>query len=363
MHEAEDIHHPYFGLVAADEADGRRGAAARRRAIYLRRYQMRRREVVGALLAFGSSTAHPQVPGRMYRLGVLGPGDASSWQASPARTITLAKLAEYGFSEGQNLQVEPKYGDGSALPALARELVEMQPDVIIAISRAAIFAARRATSTIPIVMSFIGEDPVVSGLAASISRPGGNVTGLVMRAPELDAKRLELLREAFPHVDRIAVLISDRDEGDEKKAAMSDIARRMKVELLFFPVGSPHEYRSAFDAMAGRGAQALAVASAPDLFRDASLLARLALETRLPTICEWREMAAAGCLLAYGANLVELRHRTADYVARIFRGVTPGDLPIEGPTRFDFAVNARTARALGLVVSPSVLLRADEVIE
>src|SRR3954470_13477475 len=323
---------------------------------------MRRRTFVAGLLTWGAAKARAQAPGRMYRLGVLGPGDASSWLVSPMKTITLAKLAEYGFAEGDNLQVQVRYGSSDALTELARELVATGPDVIVAVSRSAILAARRATSTVPIVMSFIGEDPVAAGLAANIAKPGGNVTGLIMLAPELDAKRLELLREAIPDAQRIAVLISNRAEEDQKKAAMETLARRLGVELRFFPISGP-KYGAAFKSMSAWGAQALAVGSAPELFRDATEIARMAVDERLPTVCEWREMATAGCLLGYGPNLVEMRHRTADYVVRILNGAVPGDLPIEGPTRFEFAVNARTAQQIGVVLRPSILLRADEVIE
>jgi ABC-type uncharacterized transport system substrate-binding protein len=324
---------------------------------------MRRRTFVAGLLTWGAAKAGAQAPGRIYRLGVLGPGDSSSWLVSPMRTITLAKLAEYGFAQDHNLRVEVRYGSGEAMAELARELVTTQPDVIVAVSRSAILAARRATSTIPIVMSFIGEDPVAAGLAANITRPGGNVTGLIMLAPELDAKRLELLREAIPDAQRIAVLISDRAEEDQKKTAMETLARHLGVELRFFPVSGPTGYGAAFKSMHAWRAQALAVGSDPALFRDATEIARMAVDGRLPTVCEWREMASAGCLLGYGPNLVEMRHRTADYVVRILNGAAPGDLPIEGPTRFEFAVNARTAQQIGVVLRPSILLRADEVIE
>src|SRR5215208_3018761 len=208
------------------------------------------------------------------------------------------------------LQVQVHFDSGESLAELARELVATQPDVIVAISRSAILAARRATSTIPIVMSFIGEDPVAAGLAANITKPGGNVTGLIMLAPELDAKRLELLREAIPDAQRIAVLISNRAEEDQKKATMETIAGRLGAELRFFPVSGPNDYGAAFKSMGAWRAQALAVGSAPELFRDATEIARMAGHERLPTVCEWREMARAGCLLGYGPNLVELRHRT-----------------------------------------------------
>src|SRR5215213_7285954 len=226
---------------------------------------MRRRALLAGLLTLGVvAKARAQARGRIYRLGVLGPGDASSWLMSPMRTITLAKLAEYGLAEDHNLQVEVRFGTGEALGEFARELVATQPDVIVAISRSAILAARRATSTIPIVMSFIGEDPVAAGLAANITKPGGNVTGLIMLAPELDAKRLELLREAIPDAQRIAVLISNRAEEDQKKATMETIAGRLGAELRFFPVSGPNDYGAAFKSMSAWRAQALAVGSAPD---------------------------------------------------------------------------------------------------
>src|SRR5215213_988587 len=225
---------------------------------------MRRRALLAGLLTLGVvAKARAQAPGRIYRLGVLGPGDASSWLVSPMRTITLAKLAEYGFAD-HNLQVQVHFDSGESLAELARELVTTQPDVIVAISRSAILAARRATSTIPIVMSFIGEDPVAAGLAANITRPGRNVTGLLMLAPELDAKRLELLREAIPDAQRIAVLISNRAEEDQKKATMETIAGRLGAELRFFPVSGPNDYGAAFKSMSAWRAQALAVGSAPD---------------------------------------------------------------------------------------------------
>ncbi len=328
---------------------------------------MRRLALIIAVLVAGVAAIPPvvgQVLERSYRLGVLAPGDSSSWPVSPLRTITLSELARLGFVEGRNLAVDVRYGSAEALPGLARDLAATEPDAIVAVSAAAIHAARRATNVIPVVMSFIGEDPVEGGLAASLARPGGNVTGLVMLAPELDGKRLHLLHETLPGARRIAALMMDRTaREDQRMSAIQDTAARIGIELLVDRVGSASDYPRAFAAMRAAGAEGLVITSAPELFRDTEPLVALAIEHALPMICEWREMAARGCLLGYGPSLVALRRRTADYVARVFRGTPPGEMPIEQPTEFEFAVNLRTARALGIELPPAILARADEVIE
>jgi putative ABC transport system substrate-binding protein len=321
------------------------------------------------IIGVGTSPAFAQpasAPDKVYRLGVLGPGDATSWPLSPVRAITIPELAKLGFVEGRNLAVDARYGPEPSLPEFARDLVDGAPDVIVAVSRPAILAARQATASIPIVMSFIGEDPVAEGLVHSLARPGGNVTGLVMLAPELDAKRLDLLREAIEPLApaaRIAVLIASPRREDARVAEMRAVAARRGLELLVYPVEGPGDYAAAFRAMRAAGAEALSIVSSPVLFRDPADLASRAREAGLPTVCEWREMALQGCLLGYGPSLSELRRRTADYVARLFRGAAPGELPIERPTRYEFAINLRTAQRLGLELPPPLLLRADEVIE
>jgi ABC-type uncharacterized transport system substrate-binding protein len=237
-----------------------------------------------------------------------------------------------------------------------------RPGSIIAVSNLSISAARGATSKIPIVMSFASDDPVVDGLVASFAHPGSNVTGLAMFATDGDAKRLELLKEAVPDARHICFLTYP--SVDPKRIArMEKVASRINSELLIVKVADRSDYAQAFVTMASSGTQALAVGSHPLFSRDAQELAALALEARLPTICEWREMAKAGCLLGYGPSLTEMRRRTAEYVARLFRGAAPDELPIEGPTKFEFGVNLRTAKALDVNVPTSVLLRADEVIE
>jgi putative ABC transport system substrate-binding protein len=279
------------------------------------------------------------------------------------RPILFPELARLGFAEGQNVVVEARVGPTEQLPALAREFAATRPEVVIAVGPAAIRAVLEAAPTTPIVGAFIGEDPIAAGFAASLARPGGTVTGIVMLAPELDGKRLHLLHETVPGIPRIAALAVDSTRDIPLLAAMSEVAQRAGIELLPFYAATPDDYPAAFAAMRGAGAGALVIASAPELSSDASRLAALAVDAKLPTVCEWRSMATHGCLLGYGPNFTELLRRVASYVARIFRGAAPGELPIEGPTRYEFAINLKTAGAIGLTVPQSLLARADEVIE
>jgi putative ABC transport system substrate-binding protein len=209
----------------------------------------------------------------------------------------------------------------------------------------------------------IGEDPIAAGLAETLARPGGNVTGVAMLAPELDGKRLQLLHEAVPGGSRIAALAASPDQHAPNLAAMRQVASDEGLALLPFYAAQPEDYPATFEAMRGAGASALQILSAPQFLTNAATLAELALEARLPTMCEWRSMAAQGCLLGYGPDYIELQRRVADYVARILRGAAPGDLPIEQPTHYELAVNMKTAAALGLAIPQSILGRADEVIE
>jgi putative ABC transport system substrate-binding protein len=303
----------------------------------------------------GASTAGE----RVYRLGELAVSAAS---LEITRSVTLPELATLGFDEGRNLILEERAGDAAAMPGLARELLLTKPDVIMAIGADAIRAATEATTEVPIVM--FGASPVGKGLAASLARPGGNVTGVVILATELDGKRLDLLRETVPQARRIAALLlpsAPLRQASERE--MRDVAASTGVELLPFDAGGPEDYPAAFAAMRAAGAQAVVVMAHQAFNRDAALIAGLALEAGLPTVCEWAEMAQTGCLLGYGPSRTKLRRRTAHLVAQILRGAAPGDLPIEQPTHYEFAVNLKTAKALGLTVPQSILGRADEVIE
>ena len=279
------------------------------------------------------------------------------------RALMLRALARQGFVEGRNLVLEVRTGAAAELPALAEELLATKPDAVLANGSVAIAAVREHSNTVPIVGAAIGGDPVAAGFAVSLARPGGNVTGSLMLAPELDAKGLELLHQAVPTARRIAAFGTSPMAARENFAQVGEAAHALGVELSAFYAEVPADYPAAFAAMRSAGAQALAILSAPDFFTNASTLAVLALEAELPTACEWREMAEQGCLLGYGPNLAQLYGRTAYYAARIFRGAAPGDLPIEQPIHYEFAVNLKTAKALNLAIPPAILARADDVIE
>jgi len=316
--------------------------------------------VVFGLLLSASLGAFAQTAPKVYHLGVLSP---SSGSVERLRRLVLPELARLGFAEGDNLVLNVETGPREELPSLARALAEIRPDAVIAVSGPAIRAVQHAAPTVPIIGGFIGEDPIVAGFASSLAHPGGTITGIAMLAPELDAKRLLLLHEAVPNSRRIAALAVRVSRDAPNIAAVKEAADRAGVELLPFYAASRDDYPSVFAAMRSAGAEAVEIISAPELYTDAAMLAKLAAETRLPTMCEWAEMAQSGCLLGYGPDFAELERRVANYVARIFRGAAPGDLPIERPTHFQFAVNLKTAKAVGLTVPPTILARADDVIE
>ncbi len=311
------------------------------------------------LISAGWTPVHAQSPERVYRLGHLTVTEES---VALARLYLLPELARLGFVEGRNLVFDARTGAVGELPGLMRELLAARPDAIVTVGPAT-RAAGAATRTVPIVSS--GFDPVAVGLAASLARPGGNVTGVALLVPELDAKRLDLLLEAVPGRRRVAVLFDSASSTRQlSEREMRGVAASAGIDLLDFTAAAPADYQAAFAAMGAVGAQALVIgASAQFSGSNMVTLAALALEARLPTICEWARNARDGCLLGYGPDLPALRRRMADQVARIFRGAAPGNVPIELPTLFEFAVNLKVAKALGLDLPPAILARADEVIE
>jgi putative ABC transport system substrate-binding protein len=300
--------------------------------------------------------ARAQTPNRIYRLGHLA---NSADSEAFTRQITLPELARLGFVEGRNLVFDARVGEPDMLPSLMRELLAGQPDAVVAVGPA-IAPAGAATRTVPVVT--FGFDPIELGLAASYAQPGGNVTGVVILAGELDAKRLSILLEAVPDRRRVAALVPLVGRG-ELDVALQKAAAGLGVELLVFAVAAPGDYPAAFAAMRAQGAQALVIGATPQFQRDGRQLAGLALEARLPTVCEWAEMAHAGCLIGYGPSRIALRKRMADQIAQIFRGIAPGDIPIERPTVFEFALNLKIAKSLDLIVPSALQTRADEVIE
>ena len=323
---------------------------------------MRRRDLLLfaalGLLSFAASATLLHATDKVWRLGVL------SLVNNPAmHNAALSQLAERGFVEGRNLVVDTRVGTAEQMPALARELVAAGPDVIMAVSDWAVYPAREATKSIPIVASPMGADPVVVGVAESWARPGGNVTGVTLIAPELEVKRLGLLREVAPSARRIAILSMHREVTEPGEGPIRETAPRLGIQLVELYIDRPDEFDQAFAAMHSAGAEALVIVPVPELSDHAETLARLAVEAGLPTVCGGRRPAEQGCLIGYGPDFAELRRRAVDYVARIFRGASPAELPIEGPTHYEFAVNLKTAKELGLTIPPSILARADEVVE
>src|SRR5262245_54717874 len=212
-------------------------------------------------------------------------------------------------------------------------------------------------------MSFIGGDPVGLGLAQSLGRPGGSVTGIWMLSRALDGKRLVLLHDAVPSARRIAILAMRPPVHVGTIEELERIAQGLGLEAHVYFADGPTDYPAAFASMRAARIEALAILGSPVFHRDVAILSRMALEANLPTVCEWASMARDGCLIGHGPDLVTLRLRVADYVARILRGTPPGDLPIELPVRFEFLINLKTAKAIGITIPPSLLARADEVIE
>lgn len=309
-----------------------------------------------SLPAVGALPARAQTPNRIYRLGHLA--NAADSEAF-TRKITLPELARLGFVEGRNLVFDGRVGQPDALPGLMGELLAAKPDAVIAVGPAMV-AAGAATRTVPVVT--FGYDPVELGLAASYAQPGGNVTGVVILANELEAKRLSILLEAVPGRRRIAVLLPSAGWGGNE-AALRKAAAGLGVDLLVSMVATPQDYPAAFAAMRKQDAQALIIGATPQFQRDGKQLAALALEARLPTVCEWADMARDGCMIGYGPSRIALRKRMADQIARIFRGVAPGDIPIEQPTVLELALNLGVAKSLEVSIPVALLASAGEVIE
>jgi putative ABC transport system substrate-binding protein len=327
---------------------------------------MRRREFLAGFgstvaawqLVPGTVPAFAQAPNRVYRLGHLANSPLSE---ALTRELTLPELAKLGFVEGRNLVFDGRVGlQADALPGLMGELLAARPDAVVAVGIAPVVAASAASPTVPIVA--FGADLIELRLAQSYARPGGNVTGIVILNTELEPKRLSILREAVPDRRRVAALISAAG-GKLNEAAMLKASAGLGVELLPFTVAAPADYPAAFAAMQAAGAQALVISATAEFYRDGKQLAALALDARLPTVCEWAEMARTGCLIGYGPNRAALRKRMAAQIALILGGAAPGDVAIERPTVFELAVNQNVAKSLDLIIPPAVLAQADEVID
>ena len=320
--------------------------------------------LTGGLLA-APLAAKAQQAAESARVGLL-----STNQARGLRLIEPFRqgLRDFGYVEGRSIVLEFRNAEGKRerFPMLAAELVALKVDVIVATGTPAALAAKQATATIPIVFLAV-SDPVESGLVTSLGRPGSNVTGLSNVAPQLVGKGLELLKQTVPGVSRVAVLWEPGGTGeraDRATLAEAEVAgRALGVQLQFIEVRSPADFDRAFSDMTKRRAGALTVFPGAMLFGERKQLTELATKNRLATVYPWREYVDAGGLMSYGPDLADSYRRAAGYVTKILKGAKPGDLPVEQPTKFELVINLKTAKALGLTIPPSLLGRADEVIE
>jgi len=329
---------------------------------------MRSRTLAGLVLLLAIAAASPpiyaQPAARIPKIAFLGAGT----QVSIGHQLAAfrQRLRELGYIEGKTVLLDVRLGEGVAerLPQLARELVALKPDVIMATSDAAIAAVRRETHAIPIVM-VVSSDPAGAGFVASLARPGGNVTGLSTLAPELGGKRLELLREVVPGISRVALLWNPDSRGNlleykETEAA----ARSLHVELQSVELSRVEDLDRAFSEFTKGRAQALIVAGGnPVTVTRRAQVASFAQRSRLPSIYGSREYVDDGGLMSYGPSTADLYRRAATYVDKILKGAKPADLPVEQPTKFELVINLKTAKALGLTMPPSLLQRADHVIQ
>jgi putative ABC transport system substrate-binding protein len=298
----------------------------------------------------------------MYRIGYLFDGLPD--QASSIRGAFEESLRELGYVEGRNLVVERRYAafKYDRLPDLAAELVRLKPDVIVTGGNPSIAALKQATTTVPIVIAW-AIDPVGAGLVTSLTRPGGNITGsTLITGPEFIPKQLEILNEIVPKLSRVAILRQTGGSGAET-AALESAGRKLGLTILFADVRTPNDIEGAFATMTQSRAGAFLILGGSMTYVSRQQIADLAVQHRLPGIHLLREYAEAGLLLTYGPNAVAQYRRAATYIDKILKGARPTDLPVEEPTRFELVVNARTAKALGLKIPPSVLVRADQAIE
>jgi ABC-type uncharacterized transport system substrate-binding protein len=324
----------------------------------------RRAFFAGAIVALSAPlTADAQTTAKVYRVGVL----ASSTEANfePSVKVFREALQAAGWVEGRNLTLAVRYpGEQYArLQELATELVGLKVDVLATLGTPATLAAKRATMTIPIVMESL-SDVVSTGIVPNLARPGGNVTGVSGFAPELSGKRLELIREIIPRADRIAVLANRANPVTVPiLRATESAAQHMRMKLHVIDVRQPAELGAAFETMRREHTDAVVLVADPLLFSARPVIVQLAARHRLPTLYETRLFPDAGGLLSYGPLPQERFQRMAAYVDRILRGTQPGELPIEQPTTFELVINLKTAKALGLTIPQSLLVRADRVIE
>ena len=314
------------------------------------------------VFAFGGVGAQAQQPAKIPRIGWLASGSASG--IAPLTDAFRQGLRQLGYVEGKNIAIEFRYAEGKfdRLQDLAAEIVHLNVDVIIVANGSAIGAAKKATATIPIVMVGPG-DSVSLGFIASLARPGGNVTGLSLLSIELTGKRLELLKEAFPKISRVAVLRATGPEQEQQVRELEAPAQPLGIQLQSVHVQSPDDFENAFLTITKGRADALLIVRSSLIRIHATRIADFAEKRRLPTMYDDRLFVEAGGLMSYGANVPDFYRRAAVFVDKILKGAKPADLPVEQPTKFEFVVNLKTAKQIGLTIPPNVLVRADRVIK
>jgi putative ABC transport system substrate-binding protein len=310
--------------------------------------------------------AGAQQTGKVARIGMLLRGAAPPpGQPSPLLDAFRGGLRDLGYVEGQNIVIEYRWSEGreQRFPDLAIDLVRLNVAVIVAQGTLAVLAAKGASSTIPIVMTAVG-DPVGTGIVASLPRPGANITGLSLLDTDLDSKRIELLKEAVPGLTRIAILWSANDPGMTLAFSRVEVAAQaVGLSLQSLAVREPGDFPGAFQAAHARRVEALIVTAQTFTLRHLVQILDLAAKHRLPAMYTIRGFVDAGGLMAYAPSLSDQFRRAATYVDKILRGAKPADVPVEQPTKFEFVINMKTARVLGLTIPPSLLLRADQLVE
>jgi putative tryptophan/tyrosine transport system substrate-binding protein len=300
--------------------------------------------------------------GKVARIGILSPG----WPAVPLPVFEAFRqgLRDLGYVEGRNLAIEGRFAGGhdERLPELAAELVQLNVDVIVSVNTPAAVAAKRATAHIPIVFVQVA-DPTAADLVQSLGRPGGNLTGLVSITPELSGKRLELLREALPRVTRVGVLRDVNRASDLIAHELQAASQGLDLRLVDLPIRRPDELPNAIQEGVRDHIAALVVIDGAIILGLRQPILDLARRNHLPVLSQFRDFVDQGALMAYGPSLPEMYRRSAAYVDRILKGAKPSDLPVERPTKFELIINLKTAKALGLTIPQTLLLRADKLIE
>jgi putative tryptophan/tyrosine transport system substrate-binding protein len=304
--------------------------------------------------------AEAQQPKKIPMIGYLAASSASTTNANGLRQ----GLSELGYVEGKTIAVEYRYAEGKLdqLPDLVAELVRLKVDVIVTAGGTSTRAAKNVTATIPIVMTQ-GDDPIGSGFVASLARPGGNVTGLSAMSTDLSGKRLELLKEIVPKLSRVAVLVGEVQQTNTAQMKEIEVsAQALGLRLQILALRGPTDIEAAFQTARNGRAGAVLAETAATLLSQRTQVADLAVKTRLPVIYTREEFVETGGLMVYAPNLTDLSRRAATYVDKILKGAKPGDLPVEQPTKFEFIVNLKAAKQIGLTIPPNVLARADRVI-